>query len=178
MNRRRGYSLIEMLVAMTLVATTLSTIGLVLHSLHRAERRLRDDVDFERTVNRLATQLRTDAHNAQGGEFAAVAANATHARTFASSSEQTVTYSIEPGGVERRVRRGAALQHREWFAIPNSVLTWNPDTAEPPNRLATLLVSRRNDHARKDQLEFATIRIDFAESLDWPARGASSKEQK
>ena len=124
MTQRRGYSLVEMLVVMTLMAVVMSSIALVLHGLHRAERRLHDDVDFDRTLQRLATQFRVDAHAARGAGEIADDDDSQSALTLEMPDEKTVTYSIEPGGVRRLVRQGENTIHREWFALAGTSLAW------------------------------------------------------
>lgn len=176
MTRRRGYSLVEMIVVLTLISVALSSIALVLHSLHRAERRLRDDGDFARTVQRLETQLRADAHAARGGGQIAFG-NAPSALTLLMPGEQTVTYTIEPGGVERLVRQGEATKHREWFALAGASLAWSSNSTGPQEYVATLILEASNDRMRADQLAAKIIRIDAAVSPAWPARSNSGENK-
>ena len=63
-NNRRGWSLLEMLVVIPLTAILLSTSGVLLTALLRSQGILSADIRQQSARTRLATQLRTDAHEA------------------------------------------------------------------------------------------------------------------
>ena len=178
MTQRRGYSLIEMLVVMTLMAVVMSSITLVLHGLQRAERRLHDDADFDRTLHRLATQFRADAHAARGAGEIADDDDSQSALTLEMPDEKTVTYSIEPGGVRRLVRQGENTMHREWFALAGRSVAWRSTTRGAHDRVVTLIVKPNNDRVAADQSAAAIVRIDAAVAPAWPAPPLNSGENK
>jgi prepilin-type N-terminal cleavage/methylation domain-containing protein len=65
MNRRRGFSLIEMLVVITIGATLSGIAVLMLHALLRSHNTGREHLEYARTINRLAEQFRADVHAMQ-----------------------------------------------------------------------------------------------------------------
>jgi prepilin-type N-terminal cleavage/methylation domain-containing protein len=66
MNRRmtRGFALIEMLTVIALVGTVAGLVGVVSHSLLRAERTSRAELAAEMTYLRLSRDFRRDVHRA------------------------------------------------------------------------------------------------------------------
>lgn len=120
MSTRRGQSLVECLVAMTLFGTAFGAVALTLHALQRSECRVRDALDADREWERLSAQLREDAHQATS----AVAAEADRQPESASElqlalpAEQTVKYTVQAARVERLLRHQQAVLHRETFRLP------------------------------------------------------------
>ena len=66
--RRRGYSLIEMIVVVGAVTIVLSLCGLVLHALMRMDRSGRREFDDATTISRLARQFRDDVRSASSAD--------------------------------------------------------------------------------------------------------------
>ena len=55
MKRRRGFSLVECVVAIGLIAATFTTVAVATGGIRRALARLRADVEIELATERLAT---------------------------------------------------------------------------------------------------------------------------
>ena len=113
MNRRRGYSLVEVIVVMATASVLLGLTVTLLYTLFRAERGGRDQVRHYTALGRLAEQFRRDVH-------AATAADAIENQEweFSLSDNRTVTYRMEPGRVIRLEQAGEASPRRESFALP------------------------------------------------------------
>lgn len=62
MKRRRGFSLVECVVAIGLIAVAFTTVAVATGGIRRALARLRADVEIELGIERLAIQLCADAH--------------------------------------------------------------------------------------------------------------------
>lgn len=120
MPRRRAHTLTECLVAITLLGTLLGTVTLTLGVMYRADRNLRDVVDQERALEQFATRFRSDAHQASSASVnEAAEANNAPARELVlkSSADQTIHYTLHPQDVERVVRRGETIVHRETYNL-------------------------------------------------------------
>ena len=144
---RRGFTLIESLVVIALTGTTLTVVTVTMHSLHRAEHRLREDQQSQRALEQLAFRLRQDAH----GAASATIATTTPARslTLVTPDEQQIEYLSAGTGIERVVRRGKTVAHRDRFMLaaaadafwtmdtrferPVIVFHWPAPTSSPPS---------------------------------------------
>lgn len=93
---RRGKSLVELLVVISMLGAILGTTGTIIHRLMRAERAVENDLQRNRTITALAEQFRSDAHAATRAEVT----DDGHGLTLTLSTA-TVTYSLSPHGVRR-----------------------------------------------------------------------------
>ncbi len=93
-SRRRGYSLIEMVVVVGAVTTVLSMCGLVLHAIMRLDRSGRRGFDDAATVGRLAQQFRQDVRSASSAE-ASAASDTKLQLNMKFPDKQTVTYALD-----------------------------------------------------------------------------------
>ena len=92
--RRRGYSLIEMVVVVGAVTIVLSMCGLVLHALMRLDRSGRRGFDDAATIGRLAQQFRRDVRSASSAKTN-VTKDAKSQIDMKLHDKQTVTYAWE-----------------------------------------------------------------------------------
>ena len=92
--RRRGYSLIEMVVVVGAVTIVLSMCGLTLHALMRLDRSGRRGFDDASTVARLARQFRKDVRSASAAKTNA-ADDEKSRLDMNIHDKQTVTYALE-----------------------------------------------------------------------------------
>jgi prepilin-type N-terminal cleavage/methylation domain-containing protein len=112
---RRGYLLIEMLVALTVGAVILGIGVGMLHMLLRTEQTGRNRVPQARIVARLAEQFRSDV---------AAATNQTSGPQktewrFEMAGDRVVTYRASPGEVERDERIAGKLVRHESYVLPS-----------------------------------------------------------
>ncbi len=94
--KRRGKSLVEMLVVITLLGGLIGTSGTVIHRLMRAERAVSADLVLQRSVTELAEQFRADVHAATQ---ATLLDEGNGLRLTLSAG--TVTYAVSQRGVGR-----------------------------------------------------------------------------
>jgi prepilin-type N-terminal cleavage/methylation domain-containing protein len=141
MRRRRGYTLTECLVAITLLGTLLGTVTLTLGVMYRADRNLRDAVDQERALEQFTARFRSDAHQASSASVnEAAEANNAPARELMlkSSADQTIHYTLHPQDVERVVRRGETIVHRETYNLAVAASGWQLRDAQQPAVVSVL----------------------------------------
>jgi len=120
MNARRGHTLIEATVVISMFGLILSSVALALHATRQANRHVRDEAESQREMARFAAQLRSDAHQAasakledskKGGSFWMVL-------LLTLADGQTAEYSLQTERIERVLRRGQAVVHRETYRLP------------------------------------------------------------
>lgn len=112
---RRGYTLIEMIVVMTVGAVVVGISVGMLHALLRTEQTGRDRVPQARILARLAEQFRSDVGaavrptpSAQQGEW-----------QFALTGDRVVTYRALPGEVRWDQRTAGKLVRQESYILPS-----------------------------------------------------------
>ena len=111
-NSRRGWSLLEMLVVISLTAILLSVSGVLLTALLRSQGMLSADIRQQSARARLATQLRTDAHEASSAK-----SPSPQVCDFLLESGETVHYEIKESSLHRELRQKETILEREKFPL-------------------------------------------------------------
>ena len=125
---RRGHSLVEMLVALTLLGSLLGTVSVTVSAMFRADQTMRDELLRDRALESVTASFRADVHQAvsaslvEPGEGDAPALEL----TLQGPGDQTVAYILGPRDVQRVVRRGETIVHRETYAL--SATGWEAKT--------------------------------------------------
>lgn len=108
---RRGKSLLEMLVVITVMSIVLGTISLTLTALFRIQRQLARDGEQLTSHARLGKLWRADAH-------AALSAEVNDDCTFTLADGRSVRYWIDGQKLRRDVSRAGEIDQREAFNLP------------------------------------------------------------
>lgn len=138
--RRRGYSLVEMLVAMSLLGAALASVTFSLYVLLQSEHSLRGDLIRDRSLTRFTTQLRFDAHGA--ADATVVDQEASRDLTLVLPDQRTIHYRLGRDRIDREVRLADAVAHRETYRLPGTVTgRWSITEAGPP--MITLMLELR-----------------------------------
>jgi type II secretory pathway pseudopilin PulG len=122
MKRRRGFSLVECVVANGLIAVAFTTVAVATGGIRRALARLRADVEIELGIERLAIQLRADAHEALAADLPAPVEQSAPAGSLRLTlhGQRRIDYSIRAERIERVVRQQGTVAHRETYRLPGS----------------------------------------------------------
>ena len=130
MKRRRGYTLVEMVVVICVASVLLGLTVMLLHALLQTNQGARRYVREVATQGRLAEQFRRDVH-------AATAIDAACGQlTF--DGDRTVTYTAAPGQITRTDVVGEAVRQREEFALAAELSA--RIEADGERRLVSLLI--------------------------------------
>ena len=111
-NSRRGWSLLEMMVVIPLTAILLSVSGVLLTALLRSQGMLSADIRQQSARARLATQLRTDAHEANSAK-----SPSPQVCDFLLESGETVHYEIKDSSLHRELRKNDTILERERYPL-------------------------------------------------------------
>lgn len=166
MTVRRGYSLIETLVAIALITTTFSTIVVTLDGMFRASRGVRGEAESQLDLERFAARFRGDAHEAlsveskqEGGESGA------GTLAFALADGRTARYTIEPGGVGRVLSGGEKAEHRDTYRLPRYVAaTWRLQT-DRPRPIVSLVLTPKPGTGKSGPTAYQVSRVDASVGL-------------
>ena len=132
--RRRGYTLVECLVAITLLGSLLGTVTLTLNVMYRADRKMRDALDQQRSLEQFTARFRSDAHQASSASVSKPAEAKAPARELVLklSGDETIQYTLVPQHAERVVRRGQTVVHRETYGLNAAATGWQIRDARKP----------------------------------------------
>jgi prepilin-type N-terminal cleavage/methylation domain-containing protein len=151
---RRGFTLIEMLAALTIGSVVLGISVSMLALLLRVERLGREHVQQDGVTVRLAEQFRDDAH-------AALPPAPTDARNkgpwrFVLASDRTVTYRALPEAVDREEAVAGKRVRYESYTLPAGWAARVLVAADGKPPLASLIVTSTETPRRTD----GEVRID------------------
>ncbi len=118
MNRRPGYSLIEMVLVIGALSVVLGLCVGTIRGLITLDRSGRARVNEEAALSRLARQLRQDARGALSGRLVGEK-DKTAQLDLRLSSEQVVEYRWVDGRVTRTKRGPGKTERREVYRLPN-----------------------------------------------------------
>ncbi|MFV1968437.1 MAG: type II secretion system protein J [Pirellulaceae bacterium] len=125
---RPGYTLVEMMVVMSIVSLLLSSVGVALHSLFRVDQHLRQGVVQAMLLTRVSLTLRGDAHEADSATT-----DGPSRVVLAYADDRTVAYAYdaEKARLVRLVRQGDKIQHREVYRLPkDAAVSWRTEKVE------------------------------------------------
>lgn len=150
MKRRRGISLIEMVIFITIAATVMSSVLLCFNSLYRVQRQAVDAMTLNNSLIRLAAQWREDARRAASVQIVNPNGEATDTKSssprlrFTTRTGQTITYTWNGRAVTRVVPPLATRASAETGASPEiSDQSVPPDHLGP--RVESYVLARRSD---------------------------------
>ena len=126
--RRRAVSLIETLVVISVFSVTISVVAFSLRALQQTSQRITESVDYAHQRNRLATQLRADAHEAHSVR-AVQAKHASDLLLLQMADNVTIRYQLLATEIQRFVEEdGATQQFESYFVRPDRAAGWRIDT--------------------------------------------------
>ena len=141
MQRRRGYSLIEMLAVMTMTSAILTLATMSIGLIMRSERTGRDSLVATQTAQRMARQFRNDVHAAQTATVTSDKQKRS-SLTLESFGHPTVTWSHVTVGLRRTV--DSTPVRIETYRVSTQAVSFHiiPSATEPQaRRLISLLTT-------------------------------------
>ncbi|MCY2992488.1 MAG: type II secretion system protein [Planctomycetota bacterium] len=128
--RRRGFSLVELMIVMTIASVSIGLVGVCLQGLYRAEQRTRQQMTQRAALTQLGLRFRSDSHEAARVDRAEQAKpGGTGGLVLTVRDGRTITYHADGGQVERTVQRGGQVVHHDAFRLPGVRVAWVLETA-------------------------------------------------
>jgi type II secretory pathway component PulJ len=167
---RRGYSLVEMSVVISMTAVVISTSAVALATMFRIDRQMRQELLASDNLMRLSKQLRADAHQAQTAAIETEEGDEQNAAAdrllLTVGDDRSISYQTVAGRVERLVRRGETVEHRESYRLAeNASLVWVVAAEEPLSRVR-LEVHYDSNYQPQPYRPVSLISVDAAVGLD------------
>ncbi len=132
MRKRRGTSLIEIMVVVALLGVMISATGVCLHGVYRVDQQTRQAVVHATAVDRLSLQFRADAHAAMKASVQQGEGQDPPAIVFAELDGRTTEYRQQRNHIIRTVARSGEVVHREGYLLRRgSVATWRVEGQSP-----------------------------------------------
>ena len=117
-HKRRGVSLIEMLVVISMMTIVIGLVGMTFHLLLRSERLVAQSFVTERTISRLAIQFRDDVHQSETGVLTGGSENDKPALTLGNTSGNQIRYVVIAEGLVRLLETHDRVTARDDFRLP------------------------------------------------------------
>src|SRR5262249_26975667 len=121
--RTAGFTLVEMLLVISLSSIVLCTIGVIFHGLRSAQRALGEHQTAIDNIARLAEQFRADVHAAASAEITPVAESSDNESPhdmlkLSQAGEKDIEYAADGNCVNRVAKSGDQITQRESYALP------------------------------------------------------------
>ena len=140
--RRRGISLVEMLVVIGLSSLILSLIATCLHGLYRADGRTRLRLEERAAITQLSLRLRADAHAAVHAELLTPSTpDELAGLALIAADGRRIEYRSATRRIERTVSQDGRTIHRDAFRLPLAQATWELETAMGRSLVAVVLTT-------------------------------------
>lgn len=141
MKVRRGKTLIEMLLLISVLTVIMTIVATTLVALFRTDRQIRRDLDQQTSLARLSGRFRTDAHAAASCQVGPTC-------QLALADGRVIHYLAAPRKIAREVRRGDAVEHRDAFFLPEAAAVQFDMPAELDGKLVRLTIAAAPDSDR------------------------------
>ena len=155
---RMGSTLIELTVVLTVLSLVWLSITCALYTLYRADIRLRDDLQYEQSLDRFAMRLRLDAHAASSAELVERDEGGKEL-VLSTEGRRSIHYGISDQGVYRVVREGEAILHRDKFLTSRVTSQWE---LQSPQEHALIVVTLAERDARSQATRVQQIKASVA----------------
>lgn len=140
-SNRSAFTLVEMLVVITVFAFLLASVAVAMGALFRAQGDLQDELAQAHAATRLASQLRADAHLAASGQVAEDGETTSVRLQMADGT--AVNYVTESRRVVRSHLQDDVQVHREVFSfLEGTTIAWELSSESPA--FVTLTTSYRS----------------------------------
>lgn len=137
--RARGISLIELLAVVAITGILISSIGICLHGLYRADRRTRDAISGRSAISRAGILFREDAHASTSVRLRDQSAGVPLALVFIQPEGRSIEYHFGDQRITRTVRQADNVAHRDAFRLPDGGrVEWLID--ESPTAIASAVI--------------------------------------
>lgn len=149
---RGAYTLVELVVVISIVTAVMTLSAVLFVAMSRAERNAMRSVAAQQVLSRLNEQFRRDVHSAT--EATLSDDESLPALTLSRADDQSIRYQISAGGLERIATTNGA-PHREEFRLPET--TWKFEVSASDARRVGLLALRSADTVTRTAPELLPV---------------------
>ncbi len=162
LHQRRGWSLMELMVVIPLMAILLSISSVLLTAVLRSQGMLWADIQQQSARVRLAVQLRADAHNATD-----LRCPSPQVCDILLPSGEMVHYEIKENALQRELRQKEAVIGRQSFPLDGLAATFAVDESQerPLIRLSLESVAERVKFSRPARASVVEAAVGIRKSL-------------
>ncbi len=118
-HNRRGVSLIETIVVISMMTTVIGLVGMTFHLLLRSEKLVSQSFVTERTISRLAIQFRDDVHQSETGALSNGSESDKPVLTLANATGTQIRYLVIADGLARVLVTNDRVTARDDFRMPD-----------------------------------------------------------
>ena len=151
---RRGVSLVELMVVISVITILFSMVGVVFHRLFQSEQVSMRAALTERTISRLSDHFRRDVHAAMTAMHAmraeagkesplSLVLKTSPNAGVEGSDPMTVVYSIDDGEVIREAFVDGRTASREVYRLPECQMRFPASTNEVTVEMVSLVIERQ-----------------------------------
>ncbi len=130
---RAGYSLIEALVSVAIIAMVMTAAAVAMQTMYRVDRQLKDNIAYGQVMPRLSLQLRTDVHAATDVSLLIGPNGADGLSLTLAASDEVVEYHSEARRIVRTWRRdGKELGREVYYLGKTATFRWQTTSVPAP----------------------------------------------
>lgn len=159
--KRRAVTLIELTAALTVLSLLWLAVTSVLYSMHRANHRLRIELQQDQAFDRFSIRLRRDAHEASSASINEEPDRSSEL-VLSAAQATSVHYGASVDGFYRVVRKGDSTVHQDEFRTGNATSGWELDTSGNSTMIVLTLTSNdkqgQSITPRKIKASVATVK--------------------
>ncbi len=129
---RRGTTLVELLVIISVCSVVMCASGVLLHSMYRADKESRLAIENGAAVARLSLQFRRDAHSVSQAELLNEPNGKAAGLAFRGPFQPTIEYRQQDRAIVRRAKQADKVVHMDSFGLPaGTELVWTLEQGRP-----------------------------------------------
>ena len=136
-----GFTLIEIMVVISIATLMISLVGMTFHMILRSEKLVSQSLVTERTISNLANQFRSDVHESEDGIVTADESQQNFELALGDSAHVRVRYRASPAGLIRVVMEGDDVVSREDYRLPECRILIEGGPESNP-RLRSIVIRR------------------------------------
>ncbi len=170
--RRGGWALLELLVVITAATALLGLAAGLIHQMLKIDGAERSRVVVAADLERLAHDLRSDAHSA-----ARLAESAPGRVILALAESRSVEYTVRGREILRTARRGEKVDHREQYRLPATTVARFESTGDRAGSLIAVVVTAdpAASKGRPPEAGYRDYRIEAAVGRDGRLTGGGPR---
>lgn len=153
---RRGFTLVELMIVITLFALALSAVAILLKGVLQANRTAENHRAITRSIQRLAIQFRDDIHSAS-----AVNLKDNELIAHVPQTQNSTTYQVDGNSIHRIEALGQQV-NRDEFELPSGAIATFDDDVDGTRSLASLVLTYPLNSSQPKFSNRRTLRIEAA----------------